>query len=73
MGEIKQFKNQDYALLKSQHNSSNLFVDPEFPPNIKSLTYSGKPPAENVEWKNVQWKRPKVSRKIGNYNSFAHH
>ncbi len=68
MVEIKPFKNQDYALLKSQHNASNLFVDPEFPANSKSL-YLPKTPT-TVD---LQWKRPKVSRKIDNCSAFDYH
>ena len=68
MGEIKPFKNQNYSLLKSEHNASNLFVDSEFPADIKSLSHSRQPPA-----KDIQWKRPKVSRKISNCNAFVYH
>ena len=69
MVEIKPFKNQDYALLKSQHNASNLFVDPEFPANMKSIYHPTTPPTDNE----IQWKRPKVSRKIGNCSAFDYH
>ena len=62
MGEIKPFKNQKYVLLKTQHNASNLFVDPEFPANDKSLSDSDKPPEENI-----QWKRSKVSINKGKF------
>lgn len=66
MDKIKQFKDQDYASLKSQHDSSNLFVDPEFPAELKSIWHSGKALIEDVTWK-----RPTVSRKIANLASFA--
>jgi hypothetical protein len=59
MAEIKLFKNQDYALLKNQHNASNLFVDLEFPANVNSLFHSRKV--------------PKVSRKISNCTAFSYH
>lgn len=61
MVDIKLFKNQDYALLKRQHNASNLFVDPEFSATNKSLCHKGELPAENI-----QWKRPRVNKNIQN-------
>ena len=65
MAENKLFKDQNYTLLKSQHNASNLFVDPEFPANSNSLSHSGKRPIKAIPLENIQWKRPHVSRKIG--------
>jgi hypothetical protein len=68
MVEIKPFKNQDYALLKSQHNASNLFVDPEFPVDIKLLEQADEAPI-----KEAQWKRPKVSKRNSNCGPFGYH
>jgi hypothetical protein len=68
MVEIKPFLNQDYVLLKSQHSASNLFVDPEFPAEFKSINGERGTPT-----KDIKWKRPKVSRQIGNYGASGCH
>ena len=41
-----------YEQLRQKHNPQNLFNDPEFPPNERSLYYTQKPP------RGVTWKRP---------------
>ena len=53
---ITKFKNQNYATLKKRCQSEGrLFVDPEFPPEVKSMYHSRTMPPDQVEWK-----RPKV-------------
>jgi hypothetical protein len=54
MCDIRPYKNQVYETLKSQHDSNNLFVDPEFPATNKSIYHSGK------RLTDVQWYRPTV-------------
>lgn len=54
MCDIRPYKNQVYEELKSKHNSTNLFVDNEFPATSKSIYHSGK------RLNDVQWLRPKV-------------
>ncbi|CAF1331017.1 unnamed protein product [Rotaria sp. Silwood1] len=54
MATFKAFKDQIYKELKKQHNSSNLFVDKEFPTTIKSLAK-----VEDLNLETVVWKRPK--------------
>ena len=50
-GGVVAYKGQKYAALKKQAKSSGvLFVDPEFPPNLKSL-FCNRPKATNIEWK----------------------
>ena len=59
MVKLHYFKNQRYSKLKAQcERDERLFVDPEFPPETKSLYFSRATPPEPVEWK-----RPKVSLK----------
>ena len=61
MPEIKPYKDQVYEVLKGQHNSSELFVDPEFPTTQESLYPSGKSfmrSGESVY--EIIWRRPKV-------------
>ena len=54
MNTPKPFKGQKYGTLKKEHiKKSNLFIDPEFPPNNKSLFFSK---VDNE----IEWKRPKV-------------
>ncbi|CAF1216362.1 unnamed protein product [Adineta steineri] len=52
MCDIKPYKNQVYETLKDKHDSTNLFVDPEFPANSKSIYHSGK------RLNDVKWFRP---------------
>jgi hypothetical protein len=53
---ITKFKNQSYGNLKKRCQSEGkLFVDPEFPPEVKSMYHSRSMPPDQVEWK-----RPKV-------------
>ena len=54
MCDIRPYKNQVYQTLKDQHNSSNLFVDSEFPANSKSIYHTGK------RLTDVKWFRPTV-------------
>ena len=49
------FKGQKYEELRKQHGPDNLFEDPEFPANDKSLFYKRSSPG------NIEWKRPGVS------------
>jgi hypothetical protein len=49
------FKGQDFELLKAQHNEDNLFEDPLFQANDRSLYYSKRTPP------GIIWKRPRVS------------
>lgn len=51
---MKAFKDQNYEELKSEHNESNLFEDPVFPANDRSMYFSTRPP------QGVRWLRPKV-------------
>ena len=56
MVKLHYFRNQRYSKLKGQcERDERLFVDPEFPPETKSLYFSRATPPEHVEWK-----RPKV-------------
>ncbi|KAL5005458.1 hypothetical protein ScPMuIL_018914 [Solemya velum] len=51
---VKKYKNQDYSKLKKESQSrGHLFIDPEFPPDDKSLFYT---PGKVGQ---VVWKRPK--------------
>ena len=53
---VKHFKEQKYSSIKSEFlKKGELFEDPEFPANSKSLFFS------KVE-SDVVWKRPKVSK-----------
>lgn len=50
----KPYKGQKYSALKKDCvKKGNLFIDPEFPPNNKSLFFSKVDSA-------IEWKRPKV-------------
>ena len=52
----KPYKGQDYKKLRAECiKNGTLFVDTEFPPNSKSLSYSGQAPS------GVEWKRPGVN------------
>ena len=54
MAKTIEFKNQNYASLKKQAlQTSVLFLDPEFPPNEKSIS-------KNFDKRKIEWKRPKV-------------
>lgn len=55
--KLKPFKGQIYSELKKKHNSTNLFVDPEFPANFKSLHHTD---TFNLKHLHIEWKRPKV-------------
>ena len=49
------YKGQDYSALRKQaQESGHPFIDPEFPPDQKSLFFSG----GNAT--GLEWKRPKV-------------
>lgn len=50
--QIYPYKNQIYENLNQQHDRYNLFSDPEFPANNKSLYYTQAPP------RGVVWRRP---------------
>ena len=54
--EFVSFKEQHYNELVQQHDCYNLFEDPLFPCNNRSLFYSKSGPPKNIEWR-----RPKVS------------
>ena len=57
MVKLYYHRNQRFSRLKAQcEKDERLFVDPEFPPDTKSLYFSRATPPEPVEWK-----RPKVS------------
>lgn len=57
MVKLYYYRNQRFSKLKAQcEKDERLFVDPEFPPETKSLYFSRATPPEPVEWK-----RPKVS------------
>lgn len=56
---IKDFRGQNFKELKRLHCSSNLFVDPEFAPNIDSLAISEDGRAR-YDYYNIKWKRPSV-------------
>ena len=56
MCDIKLYKDQDYESLKKEHDAKNLFVDPEFPANNKSIYHSGK------RLTDVEWHRPTVEK-----------
>lgn len=46
------FKNQSYSKLKKKcQTEGKLFVDPEFPPEVKSMYYSRPMAPESIEWK----------------------
>ena len=51
----KKYKNQDYqGLKKESQTKGTLFIDPEFPPDDRSLS------STPGKFGNVVWKRPKV-------------
>ena len=54
MAPIIPFKGQKYEELRKQHGPDNLFEDPEFPANDKSLFYKRASPGT------IEWKRPGV-------------
>ena len=63
MVKLHYFKNQRFSKLKAQcEREERLFVDPEFPPEVKSLYFSRATPPESVDWK-----RPKVRNFLGNF------
>lgn len=52
MVKLYYFKNQRFSKLKAQcERDQRLFVDPEFPPETKSLFFSRATPPEPVDWK----------------------
>ena len=55
--EFKPYKNQDFHTLKGNYDSHNLFEDPEFPPDSRSI-YHFKPP-QGINPDNIQWFRPR--------------
>ena len=58
MVKLYYYRNQRFSKLKAQcEKDERLFVDPEFPPETKSLYFSRATPPEPVEWK-----RPKVTQ-----------
>ncbi len=57
--EIKFFKEQNFNQLKNRHSSANLFIDPEFGPNINSLVVS-EDGRTRFDYYNIKWKRPRV-------------
>lgn len=53
---VKKYKNQDYNALKKEcKKKGTLFIDPEFPPDERSLS------STPGKFGNIVWKRPKVS------------
>lgn len=60
--KIIPFKGQVYEDLKKKHNSTNLFVDPCFPANIKAICHSESFEI-NFKHHKVEWKRPNVNNK----------
>ncbi|XP_072033626.1 calpain-5-like [Amphiura filiformis] len=52
MAPVVPYKGQKYEDLRKQHGPDNLFEDPEFPANDKSLFYKRASPG------NIEWKRP---------------
>ncbi len=52
------FKEQNFEFLLAQHNSENLFEDPEFPADFSSLTGFG----SDFPTKEIIWKRPTVNK-----------
>jgi hypothetical protein len=50
------YRDQVYEELKSQHDENNLFEDPYFPANSKSLYHKNMPP------QGVTWARPREMR-----------
>jgi len=65
------FKNQSYLDLKNQHDSDNLFEDPEFPANDRAIYYTSQFANQLSRYfpRGVEWKRPtviiyKLSRKF---------
>ena len=56
---IKDFRGQNFKELKRLHSSSNLFVDPEFGPNLDSLVIS-EDGRTRYDYYNIKWKRPSV-------------
>jgi hypothetical protein len=53
---FKPYKNQNYNQIKSQHNSSYLFEDNEFPANSYSLFRKKSPAGVNGNY--IEWRRP---------------
>ncbi len=51
------FKGQDFELIQTAHNQTNLFQDPEFPADFNSLYGFG----SALSKKDIIWKRPTVN------------
>lgn len=61
MCEIRLYKNQAYETLKYQHDSSELFVDTEFPAIRQSLFPSGQSIMRSGRYvSDIIWRRPTV-------------
>ena len=66
MTSIKPFKNQNYNLIDEEHSSTRLFVDPEFPACLKSISHSGKLDLITDDGgdtlQHIEWRRPHVRK-----------
>ena len=61
MADIRPYKDQVYEALKSQHNSSKLFVDRQFPAAPQSLFPSGNSILRSGRYvTDIIWRRPSV-------------
>lgn len=61
MSHVEPYKNQEYERLKNRHNSSNLFIDPAFPTEIRSLFPSGRSSLRSGRSVyDIEWRRPHV-------------
>lgn len=64
MIDIKPYKNQVYKSLYEQHDYNHLFVDPEFPACLHSLSPTGKLDITDKDGNNIlnriEWLRPYV-------------
>lgn len=60
---IEPFKDQSYLDLQAEHNSGNLFEDPEFPADDKAICYTHQFANQLSRYfpRGVVWKRPAVS------------
>jgi hypothetical protein len=63
--DIKSYQNQNYTLLKEKYSSTRLFIDPEFPANLHSISHTGnllKNKAGESILKYIEWRRPHVRK-----------
>ncbi|CAF4356246.1 unnamed protein product, partial [Rotaria sordida] len=62
MINIKAYKDQHFELLEEKYSSTRLFIDPEFPACLHSITDTGEINLANDDGDNIlkyiEWRRP---------------